>query len=455
MSTLSCVLKRSEREQNTLYSTVYSTRTCTSTISKDSAVFNPRSQSSCHFFQKLVASERYSKAMNMKIAIALFVTASRSRINKYSSQTNHMLMTMVTTKAAEPRRSLRLRALTESNGGGDSTVVNTNSEPPAETKSRKRAPKVVNGKSKSKNPKNNSISASNSKELSKEQITALGPTPVEESDSNNDRAFCLPRTLECKLRSSDSTFHTVLGIDEAGRGPLAGPVVAAAVMLPDLGSEHDIPGIVDSKKITSESDREALYEKIIAMPNIIWAVSIINSAKIDEVNILQATLLGMRLAASVVINPNDADVCLHEESNAAHSECYVVFGGRCLGQALEFKKFEGLDPKHCYALIDGNKVPKEMPCEAESVVKGDGKEYIIAVASVLAKVTRDRLMHQYHSLYPQYNLAQHKGYPTSAHMAAVRKFGASPIHRRSFAPLKHMQFDKDGGIVTQDDENIE
>lgn len=101
-----------------------------------------------------------------------------------------------------------------------------------------------------------------------------------------------------------------------------------------------------------------------------------------------------------------------------------------------------------YALIDGNKVPKEMPCACESLVKGDGREYAIGAASILAKVTRDRLMHEYDKKYPEYNLSQHKGYPTAAHMAAVRKHGASPIHRRTFAPLKHMTFDDDGKVIS-------
>jgi ribonuclease HII len=88
-----------------------------------------------------------------------------------------------------------------------------------------------------------------------------------------------------------------------------------------------------------------------------------------------------------------------------------------------------------------------MPCPAESVVKGDSKEFSIAAASILAKVTRDRLMHGYDRLYPKYNLGQHKGYPTAAHQNAVRDHGASPIHRRTFAPLKHMEFDEEGAVI--------
>jgi ribonuclease HII len=100
-----------------------------------------------------------------------------------------------------------------------------------------------------------------------------------------------------------------------------------------------------------------------------------------------------------------------------------------------------------YALIDGNKIPKDMPCPAEAVVKGDGKEFMIAAASILAKVTRDRLMHAYDKEYPDYHLKRHKGYPTADHMKAVAKLGASPIHRRTFAPLKHMELDETGKVV--------
>ena len=100
-----------------------------------------------------------------------------------------------------------------------------------------------------------------------------------------------------------------------------------------------------------------------------------------------------------------------------------------------------------YAMVDGNRIPTDLPCEGESIVKGDSKEYSIAAASILAKVTRDRLMHSYDKLYPDYQLVKHKGYLTKDHMIVVGKFGASPIHRRTFAPLKHMIFDDDGKVI--------
>lgn len=129
-------------------------------------------------------------------------------------------------------------------------------------------------------------------------------------------------------------------------------------------------------------------------------------------------------------------------ASAERTESYVITG-RNAGRSPE----EANNKCSYYALIDGNKVPKDMPCDCESMTKGDGREYSIGAASILAKVTRDRLMHEYDAKYPHYNLAQHKGYPTAAHMSAVKKYGASPIHRRTFAPLKHMEFDEEGKVI--------
>jgi ribonuclease HII len=295
-----------------------------------------------------------------------------------------------------------------------------------------------------------------------------------------------------------------MGIDEAGRGPLAGPVVAAAAIIPT-----DIPGITDSKKITKEDTREELYEEIVSSPNARWAVAIGDAARVDEVNILQATLECMRNAArglmeleqfklgSMCIVPasesgststdlmrtpadkndsdNDKDVKIakvypreKEYSSKIHG-CYIVCGiNDANGKPMDINgntnisddlKSHDLDEETTrttqsyYALVDGNRLPKEMPCDAEPIIKGDSKEYAIAAASILAKVTRDRLMHEYDALYPEFNLKQHKGYPTAAHMSKVREFGASPIHRRTFAPLKHMSFDDDGRIIVSSMEN--
>lgn len=302
------------------------------------------------------------------------------------------------------------------------------------------------------------------------------------SDSTKIQTLeCLPRLREEKLKQSHkrdskvgshdinidevSTSLQVIGVDEAGRGPLAGPVVAAAAII-----SIDIPGVTDSKKLNKEEAREELYEKVISSPNAKWAVAISDAPRIDEINILQATLEAMRNAVTAIIHNqghlenNVNDLRIEKEASAKiPSGCYVVCRtndhiGNQIHLDLSYPSKnsvgtcsdigpEDMNAFEYYALIDGNKVPKEMPCQAESMVKGDSKEYAIAAASIIAKVTRDRLMREYDTKYPQYNLSQHKGYPTAAHMAVVRKLGATPIHRRTFAPLKHMVFDQDGGII--------
>ncbi len=183
----------------------------------------------------------------------------------------------------------------------------------------------------------------------------------------------------------------VAGVDEAGRGPLAGPVVAAAVIL-DL--TRPIEGLNDSKKL-SEKARERLAieirEKALA-----WAIAEASPAEIDRINILQATFLAMRRAV------------------------------------------EGLATAPERACIDGNKVPPGLPCPAEAVVKGDGKIAAIGAASILAKTHRDALMRSLADEYPQYGFEKHMGYPTAAHFAALAAHGASPVHRRSFAPVAQL-----------------
>lgn len=183
----------------------------------------------------------------------------------------------------------------------------------------------------------------------------------------------------------------IAGVDEAGRGPLAGPVVAAAVI---LDSSHRIEGLNDSKKL-SEAARERLaleiHEKAIA-----WAIGEASVAEIDQLNILQATFLAMRRALNA------------------------------------------LDVVPAHAVIDGNRVPRELPCSAEAVVKGDGKVAAIAAASILAKTHRDHLMVALSSQYPQYGFGKHMGYPTPDHLARLRTHGPCPAHRRSFGPVAQM-----------------
>lgn len=179
-------------------------------------------------------------------------------------------------------------------------------------------------------------------------------------------------------------YLSICGADEAGAGPLAGPVYAAAVLLP-FGME--LPGVNDSKQL-SEKKREALFP-LIQEAAISWAVVSISPQEIDETDILKARLKAMDLA---------------------------------IGQ---------LDPPADFALIDGNR-DKGISCPHATVVKGDSKSLNIAAASILAKVSRDRHMVEMDRLYPQYGFAGHKGYPTKAHYEAIRQFGPCPIHRLSF-----------------------
>lgn len=179
----------------------------------------------------------------------------------------------------------------------------------------------------------------------------------------------------------------VAGVDEAGRGPLAGPVVAAAVILDEL---HPIQGLADSKKLTPLK-RERLYDEIRAKA-LCFSIAEASVEEIDALNILQATMLAMQRAV------------------------------------------EGLRLKPAKVLVDGNRLPK-LDMLAEAIVKGDDKVQAISAASILAKVHRDRWCVQYDAQYPLYGFAGHKGYGTAAHLAALRLHGACPQHRRTFSPV--------------------
>jgi ribonuclease HII len=188
------------------------------------------------------------------------------------------------------------------------------------------------------------------------------------------------------------SFIWVCGVDEAGRGPLVGAVVAGAVV---LDPNNPIEGLKDSKKLTAVR-REYLYEQIMEKAKA-WGVGEASPAEIDEINILQATMLAMRRAIE------DLTTRL------------------------------GAWPDK--ALIDGNRCP-ELPIDAEAIVKGDAKEPAISAASIVAKVTRDRQMMSLHGVHPEYGFAQHMGYPTEAHFAALKQYGACDQHRRSFSPVR-------------------
>ncbi|OIM98336.1 ribonuclease HII [Polynucleobacter sp. MWH-Tro8-2-5-gr] len=184
----------------------------------------------------------------------------------------------------------------------------------------------------------------------------------------------------------------VCGVDEAGRGPLVGAVVAGAVV---LDPNHPIQGLKDSKKLTP-AKREFLYEQIMEKAKA-WGVGEASPAEIDEINILQATMLAMRRAVEDLTT-----------------------------------RLGGWPHK---ALIDGNRCP-DLPIAAEAIIKGDAKEPAISAASILAKVTRDRQMLLLHERHPEYGFAQHMGYPTEAHFAALKQYGACTEHRRSFSPVR-------------------
>ena len=179
----------------------------------------------------------------------------------------------------------------------------------------------------------------------------------------------------------------VAGVDEAGRGPLAGPVVAAAVILDDL---NPIKGLADSKKLTALR-RERLYDEIRAKA-LCCSIAQASVEEIDQINILQATMLAMRRAV------------------------------------------EGLRLKPVLVLVDGNRLPV-LSMRAEAIVKGDSKVAAISAASILAKVTRDRWCAELDAQYPQYGFAGHKGYGTAEHLAALQAHGACPEHRKSFSPV--------------------
>lgn len=340
------------------------------------------------------------------------------------------------------RRSPRLLAAeSEKRSNNDSTALNDDSIPsPASKKPRR---KVTTKKA----PTDSSGTVPQGTVSSTAQVCNDESLTINNEEIES-KSF-LPRTRERCVKGERGYEH-VMGIDEAGRGPLCGPVVVAAIILPT-----DVAGITDSKKLTRELDRENLYETILQTPNIRWAVAVQDAQRIDEINILQATMEGMRNVAHAVIQGDCTSVINGEggktpcftKADVSHTGCYVVLGATDTDGIKITVSRPSLEPTKVYALVDGNRLPKDMPCQGESIVKGDSREYVIAAASILAKVTRDRLMNAYDLLYPIYNLKQNKGYPTQDHMALVRQHGAAPIYRRTFKPLKEMQFDEEGKIL--------
>lgn len=184
----------------------------------------------------------------------------------------------------------------------------------------------------------------------------------------------------------------VAGVDEAGRGPLAGPVVVAAVVFPP--GRTPVNGLDDSKQLNA-ARRERLYPRIVERA-LAWEVVSIEVADIDRLNIYHATMLGMRRAIEGVV--------------------------------------ARVGPVE--ALVDGNALPRDLPCRARAIVGGDARERAIMAASILAKVSRDRHMLELHARWPEYGFDEHKGYGTPSHRAALQRFGPCPAHRRSYAPVQ-------------------
>ncbi|RUO33159.1 ribonuclease HII [Aliidiomarina soli] len=185
-------------------------------------------------------------------------------------------------------------------------------------------------------------------------------------------------------------FTLLCGVDEAGRGPIAGPVVAAAVI---LDPAHPIEGVTDSKKL-SEKKRQLLSERI-KQHALYWAIAQCDVEEIDQLNILHASMLAMSRAVAAL----------------------------------------PVAPEH--VLIDGNRLP-DLNVPATAIIKGDASEACIGAASILAKVERDRQMLEWHEKYPVYDFARHKAYPTPQHLQLIREHGITPIHRRSFRPVREL-----------------
>ncbi len=204
-----------------------------------------------------------------------------------------------------------------------------------------------------------------------------------------------PDSYKFEREIRDQNYRNIIGIDEVGRGPLAGPVVAAAVIIP---TGLLIPNLTDSKKL-SHSQRFAVYNKLKENSNVIFSIAEISSQVIDKINILRATHLAMKKAA------------------------------------------EKIRVKKPYILVDGLCVPN-LPYPSKNIIKGDTKSASIAAASIIAKIYRDNLMMEFDKKYPEYGFASHKGYATKKHLENLSHFGPCPIHRVSFSPVSQLAVKK-------------
>ncbi|MBF0569846.1 MAG: ribonuclease HII [Candidatus Omnitrophica bacterium] len=203
--------------------------------------------------------------------------------------------------------------------------------------------------------------------------------------------------LMYETKAKANGFRFVFGVDEAGRGPLAGPVVAGAVLLKDTHFEN----LIADSKLLSPRQRDRAFLEI--QERAWFGIGIMNEKVIDEINILRAAHLAMTAAVHDLVQHLPVDISGVEDFR-----------------------------RSVKVLIDGNLFTGRLPYSIETIVGGDGKSLSIACASIIAKVTRDRIIEQYDQIYPQYGFKAHKGYPTLVHREAIRKFGLSPIHRKTF-----------------------
>eukprot|EP00300_Choanocystis_sp_HF-7_P025109 c2677_g1_i1.p1 GENE.c2677_g1_i1~~c2677_g1_i1.p1 ORF type:complete len:370 (+),score=66.97 c2677_g1_i1:56-1165(+) len=242
-------------------------------------------------------------------------------------------------------------------------------------------------------PQSPTIVVETAKKRKRSQSMPLAPQPLVLTDATkaNKQPASLDRSHE--HRATRQGYGVIAGVDEAGRGPLAGPVVAAACIVP---LDVEIPGVDDSKRL-NEKQREAAYAVLTSDSRVVYGVGIVDHVEIDTINILQASLLAMEKAV-------DALACSPD-----------------------------------FVFVDGNRCPARFREErtAETMIRGDSKCFSIAAASIIAKVTRDRLMVEFDAKYPGYGFAQHKGYPTAKHCELVQEKGPCEIHRMTFAPLKN------------------
>ncbi|KAL4436728.1 hypothetical protein ABPG75_003867 [Micractinium tetrahymenae] len=294
----------------------------------------------------------------------------------------------MSTAALPPRRSARSAARRAAAAAGDDDSTEPAGAPAAESLASVEQPRKRQRKA---SAAASALLASNAAAEAAPEEQAGAAAAKRGGGRGKGKAAAGGPSREYEQELWDQGYRLVAGVDEAGRGPLAGPVVAAACIVPP---HVEIAGVDDSKKLTAEA-REAIYEQLTTHPDVKWAAKTIDAGEIDTINILQAALKAMEGAAA------------------------------------------GLPEAPDFLLVDGNRLPKGFdPERARPVVKGDSKVLCIAAASVIAKVTRDRLMEAYHQTWPQYNFAGHKGYCVPEHVEAIRRHGPCPVHRRTFAPIK-------------------